>query len=174
MFKQISTIAKTYANSLFNSDSNYNDVLSDLNTVLDVTKNSKDFMQVMQNPAISADTKFEIIDEVFKNDLSEKVLNFIKILVEKNRFNEFEQIVQAYSDELDKINNLQRVEVISAVELSDNQKQRVSEKLQQKLQKNIFVNWTQDKEIIGGLVIKIDDEVIDSSLKNKLEKLSKI
>lgn len=174
MFKQISAIAKTYANSLFNSDSNYNDVLSDLNTVLDVTKNSKDFMQVMQNPAISADTKFEIIDEVFKNDLSEKVLNFIKILVEKNRFNEFEQIVQAYSDELDKINNLQRVEVISAVELSDNQKQKINEKLQQKLQKNIFVNWVQDKEIIGGLVIKIDDEVIDSSLKNKLEKLSKI
>lgn len=174
MIKNVSAIAKTYANSLIESDTNYNDILSDLNTVLDIIKNSKDFVQVMQNPAISTDTKYEIIDEIFKQELSEKVLNFIKILVEKNRFNEFEQIVQAYSNKLDTINNLKRIEVISAVELSEEQKQRVIEKLQQKLQKNIFVNWTQNKNIIGGLVLKIDDDVIDSSLKNKLEKLSKI
>ena len=51
---------------------------------------------------------------------------------------------------------------------------RINEKLHTRLQKNIIANWTTDENIIGGLIIKIDDDIIDNSLKNKLEKLSKI
>lgn len=168
---KVSTSAITYAKSLFEADNN---ALSDLNTVLDVIKSSKEFELTMLNPSISLQTKYEIIDEIFKKELDEKVLNFIKILVEKNRFNEFNQIIQAYSDELDNMNNIKRVEVVSAVELSDEQKQKTIEKLQMRLNKEVKVNWALDTNIIGGLVIKIDDDIIDTSLKNKLDKLSKI
>lgn len=168
---KVSTSAITYANSLFEADNN---ALPDLNTVLDVINSSKDFKITMLNPSISLQIKYEILDEIFKKELSEKVLNFIKILVEKNRFNEFEQIVQAYSDEVDQNNNIKRVEIVSAVELSDNQKQKAIEKLEARLQKTVKVGWTVDTSIIGGLIIKIDDDVIDTSLKNKLDKLSKI
>lgn len=168
---KVSTSAITYANSLFEADNN---ALPDLNTVLDVINSSKDFKITMLNPSISLQIKYEILDEILKKELSEKVLNFIKILVEKNRFNEFEQIVQAYSDEVDQNNNIKRVEIVSAVELSDNQKQKAIEKLEARLQKTVKVGWTVDTSIIGGLIIKIDDDVIDTSLKNKLDKLSKI
>lgn len=168
---KVSTSAITYAKSLFEADNN---ALSDLNTVLDVINSSKEFELTMLNPSISLQTKYEIIDEIFKKELNEKVLNFIKILVEKNRFNEFNQIIQAYSDELDNMNNIKRVEVVSAVELSDSQKQKTIEKLQMRLNKEVKVNWALDTNIIGGLVIKIDDDIIDTSLKNKLDKLSKI
>ena len=168
---KVSTSAITYANSLFEADNN---ALPDLNTVLNVINSSKDFKITMLNPSISLQIKYEILDEIFKKELSEKVLNFIKILVEKNRFNEFEQIVQAYSDEVDQNNNIKRVEIVSAVELSDNQKQKAIEKLEARLQKRVKVGWTVDTSIIGGLIIKIDDDVIDTSLKNKLDKLSKI
>ena len=69
------------------------------------------------------------------------------------------------------VNNIKLVDVTSAVELSEDQKQRVVEKLQAKLNKKIIANWLQDEDIIGGLIIKIDDNVINSSLKNRLEKL---
>lgn len=171
MDKQVSTSAITYAKSLFEADNN---ALSDLNTVMEVINSSKDFELTMLNPSISLQTKYEIIDEIFKKEFNEKVLNFIKILVEKNRFNEFNQIIQAYSNELDNMNNIKRVEVVSAVELSDEQKQKTIEKLQIRLNKEVKVNWALDTNIIGGLVIKIDDDIIDTSLKNKLDKLSKI
>lgn len=174
MTTQITTSAITYANSLAEADKNYDEILSDLNTVYEVIKSSKDFVLTMENPTISIDTKYEIIDEIFKKELNEKVLNFIKILVEKNRFNEFEQIIQAYSNEIDEINNVKKVEIVSAVELSELQKQKIIERLQTRLQKDVKVNWTTNTEIIGGLVIKIDDNIIDTSLKNKLNKLSKI
>ena len=136
--KRISQLAKNYANSLFEADNNYEKILSDLLTVSDVIENSSEFASTMLNPAVSLNVKFDIIDEIFKKELSAKVLNFIKIIVEKNRFGEFNQ------------------------------------KLSSKFNKNITPDWIIDKSIIAGLVIKLDDNVIDTSVKNKLEKLSRI
>lgn len=168
------TTAKTYAESLIQADNNYQAVLNDLNTITEIMGKAPDLVLALENPSISLQTKFEIIDEVFKNQVGEKITNFLKILVDKKRFKELNEIIIAYSENIDEINNIKRVEVISAVELSDEQKQKTIEKLQKRLQKNVIAKWTLNDEIIGGLVIKIDDDVIDSSLKNKLEKLSKI
>ena len=168
--KQISTSAKNYADSLIQAGKDgimsFDAILNDLNTVKEITGTSDELVKVMENPAISINSKNEILD-------SGKIINFLKILIDKKRFNELNQIIQAYSNEVDNINNIKRVEVISAIEITEDRRQRLIEKLQNKLQKNVIVNWVLDNEIIGGLVIKIDDDVIDNSLKNKLENLSK-
>lgn len=174
MSKLVSTSAKTYAESLIQADSNYQIILNELNTVKQIIEQASELTQTLENPTISIQIKFEIIDEVFKNQVSEKIVNFLKILVDKKRFNELKDIITAYSDNVDELNNVKRVEVVSAVELSEEQKQRTIEKLQKRLEKNVIVSWTQNEKIIGGLVIKIDDDIIDSSLKHKLEILSKI
>lgn len=174
---QISLTAKNYADALVKLGQDnvisYDDILNNLEIISEICTQSKDLTGVLENPAISDETKFSIIDEVFTKYVNAKIRDFLKILIEKKRFKELEGIVAAYQEELDKINNLQRVEVISAVELDDNSKQRIIEKLQKKLQKNVIAQWQTDEEIIGGLVVKINDDVIDSSLKNKLENLSK-
>ncbi|CCY63575.1 aTP synthase subunit delta [Clostridium sp. CAG:967] len=174
---QISLTAKNYADALVKLGQDnvisYDDILNNLEIISEICTQSKDLTGVLENPAISDETKFSIIDEVFTKYVNVKIRDFLKILIEKKRFKELEGIVAAYQEELDKINNLQRVEVISAVELDDNSKQRIIEKLQKRLQKNVIAQWQTDEEIIGGLVVKINDDVIDSSLKNKLENLSK-
>lgn len=175
--KQISISAKNYADSLIQIGKDgimsFDAILNDLNTVKEITGTSDELVKVMENPAISINSKNEILDSVFSNHISDKIINFLKILIDKKRFNELNQIIQAYSNEVDNINNIKRVEVISAIEITEDRRQRLIEKLQNKLQKNVIVNWVLDSEIIGGLVIKIDDDVIDNSLKNKLENLSK-
>lgn len=174
---QISTSEKIYADSLIQAGKDgamkFDDILKDLNTINEITSQSKDLVQVMENPAIDDKTKYEIIDSVFSGQINNKIINFLKVLIDKKRFNELDNIIQAYSDELDKINNIKRVEVVSAVELTDEQIKKLTEKLQNKLQKNVIISREINKDIIGGLVIKIDDDVIDNSLKNKLESLSK-
>lgn len=174
---QISLTAKNYADALVKLGQDnvisYDDILNNLEIISEICIKSKDLTDVLENPAISDETKFSIIDEVFTKSVNEKIRDFLKILIEKKRFKELEGIVAAYQEELDKINNLQRVEVISAIELDDNSKQKIIDKLQNRLQKNVIAQWQTDEEIIGGLVVKINDDVIDSSLKNKLENLSK-
>lgn len=168
----INTSAKTYANSLIQANNNYEKILNDLNIVKDVL--SSELYDVLENPSVSIKIKYDIIDEVFKNHVDEKIINFLKILADKNRIREFSNIIRAYSDEVDEINDIKRAEVVSVIELSEEQKNKVIEKLQNRLHKKVIVNWTQDSSIIGGLVVKYDDDVIDCSLKNKLEKISKI
>lgn len=174
MTVQISTSAITYAHSLIEADENFDKILSDFQTVNDVIISSKDFELTMNNPSVSLEVKYEILDEVFQKELSKTMMNFIKILIDKNRFNEFGQIMQAYLDEINEIRNIKLVEIVSAIELSKEQKEKITKKLETKLDKTIKPKWQTDKNIIGGLVIKIDDNVIDSSIKNKLDKLSKI
>ncbi len=175
--KKISTSEKIYADSLIGIGKDgimsYEDIFNDLKTVKQAVSESEDFAKVMENPSISDSTKDEIVDEIFTGKINNRILNFLKILISKKRFKELNLIIQAYSNELDKINNTQRIEVISAVELTDEQKQKLTKKLEIKLHKNIVASWILNKDIIGGLVIKIDDNIIDNSLKHKLESLSK-
>lgn len=174
---KISTSAQNYADSLIKVGQDgvmtYDAILADLNTIREITSSSPELVGVMENPAISVNTKDEILSNVFSNQIDEKLINFLKVLIDKKRFYELNEIIDAYSTKVDEIHNVKRVEVISAVEVSDDRKQRLIEKLQNKLQKTVIASWQIDKNIIGGLVIKVDDDVIDNSLKNKLENLSK-
>lgn len=174
---QISLTAKNYADALLKLGQdnvlNYADISKNLSIIKEVIESSNDLKAVFDNPAVSEETKFSIIDDIFSNILDERIKGFLKILIEKKRFNELDGIIAAFNLELDKINNIQRVDITSAINLNDETKAKITEKLKQKLQKDIIANWVVNEDIIGGLVVQIDDNVIDSSLRNKLENLSK-
>lgn len=73
----------------------------------------------MSNPAIDLNVKFSILDEIFKNKIDDKVLQFIKILTEKNRLVELEEIRDAYNEKVNEANNIKLVEITSAIELKE-------------------------------------------------------
>ena len=171
----MTTSSKNYACALAEiADDNiisYDEIKNDLNTISVIIKNSPDLKSVLENITIATDVKNSIIDEVFKNQINEKLVNFLKILTNKNKFDEFDEIKSDFESIYNDVNNIKLVEVTSAVELTQEQKNRVTEKLQAKLNKQLQANWLLNSDIIGGLIMKIDDNVINSSLKNKLEKL---
>ncbi len=171
----MTTSSKNYAGALAEIAADnvisYDGIKNDLNTVSAIIKNSPDLKNVLENITIATEVKNSIIDEVFRNQVNDKIVNFLKILTNKNKFSDFEDIKSDFETIYNDVNNIKLVDVTSAVELSEDQKQRVVEKLQAKLNKKIIANWLQDEDIIGGLIIKIDDNVINSSLKNRLEKL---
>ncbi len=171
----MTTSSKNYAGALAEIAADnvisYDGIKNDLNTVSAIIKNSPDLKNVLENITIATEVKNSIIDEVFRNQVNDKIVNFLKILTNKNKFSDFEDIKSDFETIYNDVNNIKLVDVTSAVELSEDQKQRVVEKLQAKLNKKIIANWLQDEDIISGLIIKIDDNVINSSLKNRLEKL---
>lgn len=166
---QITSSAKNYADALMQ----IKDVGKDLETVCEIFKQSSDLAAVLENPAIPEDVKYSIIDNIFGGQVDVKIINFLKILVNKKRIQEFGVIAAAYDAQLDEKNNIKRVEIVSAVELNQDTKQRITDKLAQRLQKTIVPQWQINTNIIGGLVVKIGDDVIDTSLKNKLENIKK-
>jgi F-type H+-transporting ATPase subunit delta len=145
----------------------------DLNLINEILMQSKDLNAVLINPIISIEDKKEIIDKVFSGEIDLLTINFLKLLTDKNKFDIFNDVLEAYNKSMDSINNIKRVSVTSAVTMNEDAKSRLKQKLEEKLKANVVIDLNINKDIIAGLVIKIDDNVIDMSLKHKLEDLSK-
>lgn len=175
--EQISLSAKNYSKALVemvrDNVISFEDLSKALATVSEILETSQDLRLTLENPTVSEAVKSQIVEEVFKNEVHPQVVNFLMVLIDKNRFSEFPQIKADYEIKLDDVNKIQSVEITSAVELSEEYRERILQKLSEKLQKNIRPNWKVDENIIAGLIYRINDNVIDTSIKSKLDKLNK-
>ena len=175
-YTKISTVSRNYAKALLEvaaEDNSFDVYKSQLDMISNVLNSSEDLRIVMANSSISASKKIEILENVFKNLIDVKLLRFLKILVEKDRFNEFESIKSSFNEILEKRSNRKTVEIFSPIELDFENKTNVKFKLERKLNCEIVPEWKIDKSLIAGLAFKFDDTVIDTSICSKLAVLSK-
>jgi len=177
MKTQISTIAKTYADGIIEYTAGdtlkAEKILYDLKNIQSGFEQSADLREVIKNPSIDFAQKIEIINEIFKSELDEHEKNILKILIEKQRFNEFDSIIEALKQKVQDLKGEKEIFITSAVALDDDEKFRIVSKLEAKFNKKIIPLWQENKEILGGLVIQAGDDVIDMSLLNKITNLSK-
>lgn len=151
----------------------YAQISADLDLIKSTLVTSNDLNEFLVNPLISLDDKKTIVDKVFSGEINDLILNFLKVLVDKSRFGVFDSVVDSYNKALDNINNISRVTVVSAVKMTEDAQSKLKNKLEAKMKKNVVLNLEVSSEIIAGLVIKIGDNIVDMSLKHKLEDLSK-
>lgn len=175
--QKYSLITDRYAQALIDiaksGELSYEKITKDLGFIQETIDLSKDLNEFLINPLVSVEDKKEIINRVFASEIDGKMVNFLKVLVDKDRFMTFNEIIISYERILDEINNISRVKVTSAVELKDDAKAKLKEKLETKMKKTVTLDWDINPKIIAGLVIKMGDNIIDTSLKHKLEDLSK-
>lgn len=172
----ISAISKVYATALMDvaaEDNSYEKIESQFGEIEEVFNSSDDLRIVMTNSSISTEKKIQIVSEIFEGKIEKKLLNFLKILVEKNRFNEISAIRKSFSDKVQQLSNKKTVEITSPIKLNFENKTNVLFKLEHKFNCEILPIWKIDKSLIAGLTFKYDDCVIDTSLRAKLENLSK-
>ena len=172
-----STIAKRYAKSLMDTTKSdgisAEKMLEDLKNIEAILKSSDELYFAMTNPIISVQDKEEIIDAVFNKDANETARNMLKLLIDKNRFNFIYSIINHFRELTDELNNTVNVNVTCAIELDENRKNEIQTKLREKLNKTVNVDYEINENIIAGLVYKIGDDVIDTSVFHKIEELKK-
>ena len=171
-----SLVSKNYAKALMDiskQDASFANVKTDLSKVLETLNSSNDLNLVMNNSSVSVSQKIEILEEIFNDKISPKVLNLLKIITEKGRFNEFENIVTAYNEMFDNLEKRKNVEIVSSFDLDADVKDKILKKLEEKLNSEIIPYWTIDENIIAGLVFKFDNFVVYTSVQSKLKNLSK-
>ena len=168
-------VAKRYAAALIESSNDFLDeVLENLKLVDELIFQNNELKTFFLHPVVSLKDKKDVIDSVFKGKINEITYNFLGTLLDENRFIIFRSILELYKKQTEKIKNMQRVQVVSAVGLDEDAKNRLEEKLAEKMKKQVILNYDIDETIIGGLVVKIEDKVLDLSLKRKFENLEKI
>ena len=166
-------IAKRYARALFDiasEDQSYNDWLDKLKLISDIGED-ENFAQVLNSTKISLSKKMNVIDEVFKSQLNTLQLNFLKLLTKNESFSIIQDIHKQFLDQVEKLNNIIRVSVTSPYKISHDLKDQISNLVNEISGSESVIEERIDSELIGGVVIRLGDTVIDGSIKNKVKQL---
>ena len=169
-------IAKKYASALFEAANEIDKaelVMQNLIFIEETLNTNEQLFAFFSNPIITRDDKKDVAQKIFAIHIEKTVLDLIFVLIDNARIDAFNEIVNQYSNLFNIKANIVKPNIISAVELNDEQKQKVIAKLQFKLNKQIIPNYIVDESIIAGMIIEIDDKVIDFSLKEKFEQVQK-
>jgi F-type H+-transporting ATPase subunit delta len=170
-------VAARYAKALFESVVESGDVdavSKDLETVNQIVQQLPSLISFMENPGVPAADKMELVSKQFDKSVSPWVSRTLKLLVENGRFGVFPQLVQWFTEYLHQHENVTRAEVVTAVELEAELKKRIQKTLESTLGFNrVEIQSRVEPGILGGVIIKVQDRVIDGSYVGRLEEMRK-
>ena len=144
----------------------YNEELTAIAGLFDTQEG---FEQALINPLINKNDRKKLLDAVIgATDLSDIMKSFLVLLFNKGRIGFLRDIASYYKDMADELKGVVKASVTSATELSDDAVAKIKESLSKKTGKTIVLNVEQDPSLIGGVVTKIGDLVLDGSVKTQL------
>ena len=170
-------VSKTYGDALFelSLEEKKEDLLfEEAKTFLEVIKKDDELVRFMKHPKIVKEEKMKTGKNIFDEHFSKEFAGFLLVLVAKDRFSEVEKTLEYFIGRMKEYKKIGVAYVSTAVELTDEQKEKVRARLLETTDFESFeMNYTVDKSLLGGMVIRVGDRVVDTSIKNKLRDLSK-
>ncbi|MGD9157613.1 MAG: ATP synthase F1 subunit delta [Desulfobacteraceae bacterium] len=170
-----SRISKRYAGALFSlgqEDGSFATYGKELEEFKDFFIKNADFGDAISNPIYKLEERKNVLEFVLgKSSFSNLVKNFLNLLLDKKRIDSIEAIADKYAVLTDEASNIAHAEIITARPLQDDTLQKVIDSLKAMTSKDIKSEVTEDPELIGGIVVKMGDLVLDGSVKAQLEGL---
>ena len=169
-------VSNVYGDALFElavESGKVDDFLEEARGVIEVVNTNDGFSQMMNHPKINKEEKLQIIDDIFKGRVSNEMVGLLRMLEEKDHIKETENVLNYFIEKVYDYKKIGRATVSTPLELTDAQKSEVEKRLLQTTEYSSFImNYTVDPELIGGMVIRIKDRVVDSSIKTQISKLT--
>ena len=170
-------VSGTYGEALFDFAKEKNTVsamLEEVSGLQMVLKENKELSVLMNNPKVSKEEREGIVKEVFGGRISNDLLNFLILLVQKGRYAYVEEILAYFTDRVKEAEGIGTAYVTTAVELTPAKRDEIHKKLLATTSyREIEIIYQVDPSLIGGMTVRINDRVIDSSIKTKLEKMER-
>jgi len=167
-----SRVSRRYAKALLSlgqEDGRYEEYGRNLQEFSDFCKRNEGFFQVISNRLFSAEDRKKILDAVLeKTTFSDTVKNFLRLLIDKNRVSGIHELKDFYLKLTDELSNVGRAQIITARPLKKEVVNRLEKALSGLTSKQVKTEVKEDGSLIGGLVVKIGDLVLDGSVKAQL------
>ncbi len=169
--------ARRYAKALMElakRDDQVADIAEQLQQHLDLLRSNANLQLLLNNPGIDAKVKADLLAAVLDRTQPSPLLrNFLLLLLEKERLNQFDVVCEHYEQLANA--ELQRVvaQVTTATELATEQRDAVTQKIADMTHKNVILETHVDPGILGGLVVRVNNVVLDGSLRGQLTQLHK-
>lgn len=170
-------VGTTYGEALFElavEEGKEDEFLDEIVQLKELLYENPDFGKLMNHPKILKEDKLKVLEEVFGGRISKELLGFLYLIVSKDRYGDIDSILNYFIEEVKRIKGIGIAYVTTAIDLSEVKKKEVEEKLLETTSfKKMEMHYQVDESLIGGMVIRIGDRVVDSSVKNKLFELQR-
>lgn len=167
-------IASRYAAALFNLAIEKNcidEFENQVQAMYGIFNSEMEFVKILQSPQILADEKVKLVEEVFSSKISADLMGLLVLIIQKGRQGYILEILHGFLDQVKEYKGIVSATVISAVPLSKEQINQITQKLIAGLKKKVEIQLQIDPSIIGGLKIRVGDQILDSSIEGKLHSL---
>ena len=170
-------VSKTYGDALFElavESGQVDEMLEEARGIRQILRDDNELSKLMNHPKIVKEEKIEILEQIFKGRVRDEVTGLMRMLVSKGHYGEMESVFTYFIDQVKEYKNIGVAYVTTAVELKDAQKEDLKKRLLETTKYETFeMHYQTDASLIGGMVIRIGDRVVDSSIKSKLEEMSR-
>lgn len=169
------TLAKRYARALLEVAKERNEidrVENELHAVARLWATVPELRLVLGDPARSRAEKQSILEKLFAARVSHVVLRFLAIVLEKGRFARIEEIAAIYDELSDELQGIARARVTSAMPLEPGERDALVARLRKFTERpNVILDEKVDPDLLGGVIVRIGDQVIDGSVRGRLRAL---
>jgi len=170
----VTTSAKRYAQAIFEialESDKLKDWQSNLTKVAKLLTD-EEFIELAENPKIPFDLKKKLVQEKL-GKTSLMVLNLVYLLVSKGKIGTAGQISEQYDRLMNEHYGIKKADVTTAVPLDKAEAEKLGKHLEELVGKKVSMNLQVNPDILGGFIARIDDSMIDGSIRNRLETLKK-
>lgn len=170
----ISAIRVRYAKAFFllaQEKNRLETLKTDIEKVLDTYTHSTEFVHLLESPVISTSKKAELITQIFKAEVNSVTLNFLLLILQNNREEYIPGICRNFLELIRKDQNIKLATLITATDIESKTIGKIKSLLEKQLKATVELTSQIDPEIIGGLILRIDDKQYDASITTKLKKI---
>lgn len=142
----------------------------ELNMVMESYEKNKEFKEFIDHPLVEDQAKKDFINKIFGKEFNKQTIDILEYLIDKSRLSSIRSIVTEYLKIYYKKSAVIEAVATFAVAPTKEQEKTLVERLNKKTGKEIKLSVKVDPSILGGIIVKLDDEIIDGSIKTELEK----
>ena len=167
-------VAEKYGGALFDvarEREMQEEILQELRLVTKTLQKVPELKLFLDHPEVDSKDKKEVIIQLFGDELSQEMKNFLFVVFDKRREAYFQDIVENYEKLLDAYTRVQKITVTTTIPLNDTQRRKITKFLAKRLRTNIRLEERIDPSIMGGLVLDMEGRRLDRSIAKKLESL---
>jgi len=170
---ELSPLARPYAKAIFSAalDAGNHEIVAKDLALLSAVSQTQEVSRLIEDPELSKDKIAQTIIGLADGEVDKLVNKMLELLADNKRLNLIEAINTSYQDLLEQHNNTSSIVVNVANQPSEENKNKIIEKLLSEHGQGSNIEFSEDPSIMGGLSIKIGDETLDLSIRGKVKKL---
>lgn len=147
------------------------DILSELEGVCSIFRDNPDYLRLLSEPSVPKKERCAVLNEAFRGSVQPYLLNFLKILCERGLIRQTADCLRAYRTHFNEDHGILEAKALTAVPLTNEQRQRLQEKLETITGKRVDLQIVQDTSVLGGIRLQMDGEEFDGTVRGRLDSL---